>query len=53
MPRLHSEDLAIQTQALPLFERWTDQRTLEVAQRHRDTIARNGRFLHRDLALGR
>ena len=53
MPRLHSEDLAIQTQALPLFERWTDQRTLEVAQRHRDTIARHGRFPHRDLALGR
>ena len=53
IPRLHSEDLAIQTQALPLFERWTDQRTLEVAQRYRDTIAMHGRFPHRDLALGR
>ena len=53
MPRLHSEDLAVQTQALPLFERWTDPRTLAVAQRHRDTIAVHGRFPHRDRALGR
>ena len=53
MPRLHSEDLAVQTQALPLFERWTDPRTLAVAQRHRATIALHGRFPHRDKALGR
>ena len=53
MPRLHSEDLAVQTQALPLFERWTDPRTLAVAQRHRDTIAVHGRFPHRDRALCR
>ena len=53
MPRLHSEDLAVQTQALPLFERWTEPRTLAVAQRHRDTIAVHGRFPHRDQALGR
>ena len=53
MPRLHSEDLSVQTQALPLFERWTDPRTLVVAQRHRATIALHGRFPHRDNALGR
>ena len=53
MPRLHSEDLAVQTAALPLFERWTDARTLAVAQRHRDTVAIHGRFPHRDQALGR
>jgi len=53
MPRLHSEDLSVQTQALPLFERWTDPRTLTVAQRHRTTIALHGRFPHRDNALGR
>jgi len=53
MPRLHSEDLAVQTAALPLFERWTDVRTLAVARRHRDTVATHGRFPHRDQALGR
>ena len=53
MPRLHSEDLAVQTAALPLLERWTDVRTLAVAQHKRDTLAIHGRFPHRDQALGR
>ena len=53
MPRLHSEDLEVQNAALPLFERWTDPRTLAVAVRHRDTIALHGRFPHRDQALKR
>ena len=53
MPRLHSEDLNVQNAALPLFERWTDPRTLAVAQRYRDTLATHGRFPHRDRALCR
>ena len=53
MPRLHSEDLEVQNAALPLFERWTDPRTLAVAMNHRDTIALHGRFPHRDQALKR
>ena len=51
--RLHSEDLEVQNAALPLFERWTDPRTLAVAMNHRDTIALHGRFPHRDQALKR
>ena len=53
MPRLHSEDLEVQNAALPLFERWTDPRTLAVAMNHRDTITLHGRFPHRDQALKR
>ena len=53
MPRLHSEDLAVQTQALSLFERWTDPRTHAVALRHREIIRRFGRFPHRNSALKR
>ena len=48
MPRLHSEDLSIQTAALPLFERWTDSKTAALAQRYRSIIATHGRFPHRD-----
>ncbi len=53
MPRMHAEDLAIQEAARPLFEQFTDPRTLEFARRHRDVIARFGRFPHRNTALGR
>ena len=53
MPQMHSEDLAVQTASLPLFERYTDPRTAEFARRHRDVIARFGRFPHRNAALGR
>ena len=53
MPRLHSEDLDVQTQALDLFERWTDPRTHAVALRHREIIRRFGRFPHRNSALKR
>jgi uncharacterized protein (DUF924 family) len=40
MPLMHSEDLAVQEAALPLFERFSDSRTVDVASRHRDVIAR-------------
>lgn len=53
MPLMHAEDLAIQEAALPLFERFADQRTAACARRHRDVIARFGRFPHRNAALGR
>ncbi|KEF41578.1 MAG: hypothetical protein ER33_10415 [Cyanobium sp. CACIAM 14] len=53
MPLMHSEDLALQEKGLPLFERYTDARTADFARRHRDVIARFGRFPHRNRALGR
>jgi uncharacterized protein (DUF924 family) len=36
-----------------LFERFCDPRTIDFARRHRDVIARFGRFPHRNAALGR
>ncbi len=53
MPLMHAEDLAVQEDRLPLFEQFTDSRTVDVASRHRDVIARFGRFPHRNAALGR
>ena len=53
MPLMHSEDLAVQEAALPLFERFSDPRTADFARRHRDVIARFGRFPHRNAVLGR
>jgi uncharacterized protein (DUF924 family) len=53
MPMMHSEDLAIQEKSLPLFERLTNPRTHEFAVKHRDIIARFGRFPHRNAILGR
>ena len=53
MPLMHSEDLAVQEVALPLFERFSDPRTTDFARRHRDVIARFGRFPHRNAILGR
>ena len=53
MPLMHSEDLAVQEAALPLFERFSEPRTTDFARRHRDVIARFGRFPHRNAALGR
>ena len=53
MPLMHSEDLAVQEAALPLFERFSDPRTADFARRHRDVIARFGRFPHRNAPLGR
>ena len=53
MPLMHSEELAVQDEALPLFDQFTDSRTVDVASRHRDVIVRFGRFPHRNAALGR
>ena len=53
MPLMHSEELAVQEASLPLFNQFVDARTADFAQRHRDVIARFGRFPHRNAALGR
>ena len=53
IPLMHAEDLSVQESALPLFERFSDARTADFARRHRDVIARFGRFPHRNALLGR
>ena len=53
MPLMHSEELAVQETSLPLFSQFVDERTADFARRHRDVIARFGRFPHRNAALGR
>jgi len=53
MPLMHSEQLAVQEASLPLFRQFVDERTADFALRHRDVIARFGRFPHRNAALGR
>ncbi|HVI06327.1 MAG TPA: DUF924 family protein [Sphingomicrobium sp.] len=53
MPFQHSEKLADQNRSVLLFSELGDPRYLKYAQMHRDTIARFGRFPHRNLILGR
>ena len=53
MPLMHSEELAVQEASLPLFNQFVDARTADFALRHRDVIARFGRFPHRNAALRR
>ena len=53
MPMMHSEDIGIQDMSLPLFEKYTSKLTYEYAVKHRDIIARFGRFPHRNAMLGR
>jgi len=53
MPMMHSEDLAIQHASLPLFHTFTDENTLDFAQKHCAIIERFGRFPHRNIILGR
>ena len=53
MPFQHSEDLADQELSLSLFEGAGDTRSLDFARQHQATIARFGRFPHRNAALGR
>ncbi len=53
MPMTHSEDLGIQDRSIPLFEQHTNQLTHEYAVKHRDIVARFGRFPHRNAILGR
>ena len=53
MPMMHSEDLEIQDSSLPLFKKYTKDRTHGYAIQHRDIIARFGHFPHRNKVLGR
>ena len=53
MPLMHAEDLSAQEESQPLFRQFTDARTADFARRHRDVIARFGRFPHRNAVLGR
>ena len=53
MPMMHSENLAIQDAALPLFKKYASGKDYEYAGKHREIIARFGRFPHRNVILGR
>ena len=53
MPMMHSEDLEIQKQSLPLFKTLTSENTYNYAIRHHDIIERFGRFPHRNHILNR
>ena len=53
MPFQHSESLEDQALSLHLFEGAGDARSLAFARTHYDTIARFGRFPHRNALLGR
>ena len=53
MPLMHSENLAIQEMSLPLFQKYTNEKTYLFAKRHYDIINRFGRFPHRNQVLGR
>jgi uncharacterized protein (DUF924 family) len=53
LPFEHSEDLADQERAVELFGRLGDPELLGYAVRHRDIVARFGRFPHRNAVLGR
>ncbi|HEX6377069.1 MAG TPA: DUF924 family protein [Allosphingosinicella sp.] len=53
MPFQHSENLDDQDRSLALFTALGDDYQLGYARRHRDVIARFGRFPHRNAILGR
>ena len=53
MPMMHSENLAVQDTALLLFKKYASEKDYEYAEKHRDIIARFGRFPHRNMILGR
>ncbi len=53
LPFEHSESLADQERSVALFATLDDPLSYDYAVRHRDVIARFGRFPHRNAALGR
>lgn len=57
LPLMHSEALLDQRQCVALFEALTElpdwQNSISSARRHRDIVARFGRFPHRNQVLGR
>jgi uncharacterized protein (DUF924 family) len=53
LPFEHSEELRDQERSVILFATLDDPRGYDYAVRHRDIVARFGRFPHRNAALGR
>ena len=53
LPFEHSEDLADQERCVALMRDLDDEELLDYAQRHRDIVARFGRFPHRNGVRGR
>lgn len=53
MPYMHSESLAIHDEALRLFDQPGLEENLRFEHRHREIIARFGRYPHRNAILGR
>ena len=62
MPLMHAEDLALQERCIALFRSLGDDfpdqkenaaKAVDFAERHRDIVARFGRFPHRNAILGR
>ena len=56
MPLMHAENIARQNRCVELFEQLakdTGTMVLDYAKRHRDIVARFGRFPHRNAILGR
>ena len=53
MPFEHSEALADQNRSLLLFTELGDDELVNYARKHRDIVARFGRFPHRNAMLGR
>ena len=53
IPLMHSENLKIQEMSLPLFQEHTSKKVYQYALKHKNIIARFGRFPHRNAILGR
>jgi uncharacterized protein (DUF924 family) len=53
LPFMHSEDLAAQEEGMALYGALGNEPALDYMRRHRDIIARFGRFPHRNDILGR
>jgi uncharacterized protein (DUF924 family) len=53
LPFEHSEDLADQDRCIALVSALGDDNYIDYAHRHRDIVARFGRFPHRNALLGR
>ncbi|MBD8065778.1 DUF924 domain-containing protein [Devosia sp. PTR5] len=53
LPFMHSESLVIQEEGVRLYTQHGDPDNLDFMLKHRDTIARFGRFPFRNAALGR
>ncbi|MBS5743058.1 MAG: DUF924 domain-containing protein [Neisseria sp.] len=53
MPLMHSESHVILEQAVPLFERYTNENALDFEIKHKFILDRFGRYPHRNAVLGR